>query len=246
MKEAYEFLSKGGIVMIPIALCSVIGLTIFLERQWSLQRQRVLPAHFLSLLMAALRERRWERAISLCDSNDSVIAKVVRSALNYVGQEREVVRNALQESGRREASFLEHYVGALGALASVAPLLGLLGTVTGMIKVFGRVAAEFDKGGELNPGLLANGIWEALITTAAGLTVAIPIFLLFRYLTARIDRYVVELEGQATEVLDLLAPPGLAAVDGGEVKVGRKGRSKEHGSADKKGEGQVGAEPTSP
>jgi hypothetical protein len=85
-------------------------------------------------------------------------------------------------------------------------LLGLLGTVTGMIKVFGKVASEFEKGGDLNPGLLANGIWEALITTAAGLTVAIPTFLMFRYLMSRIDRYVVELEAYSSEVVDLIAP----------------------------------------
>jgi len=112
----------------------------------------------------------------------------------------------MQEAGRRETAFLERFVGAIGAVASVAPLIGLLGTVTGMIKVFGRVGEEYEKGGELNPGMLANGIWEALITTAAGLTVAIPAFLAYRYLMSRIDRYVVELEAEASEIVDLVAP----------------------------------------
>lgn len=204
MNEAYQFLAKGGVVMIPIALCSVIALTIFLERLWALQRQRVLPDQFMSLLRKAIRERRWERARSLCDSNESTVSRVARSALRYIGRKRNVVRDALQEAGRREVSYLERFISALGAIASVAPLIGLLGTVTGMIKVFGRVAEEYDKGGEVNAGMLANGIWEALITTAAGLTVAIPVFLMFRYLMSRVDRYVVELETFSSEVVDLI------------------------------------------
>lgn len=207
MNEAYLFLAKGGLVMIPIALCSVVALTCFLERLWALQRQRVLPETFGAMLKRALREKRWERARSLCDSNDSSLARIAGAGVRYVGHERHVVREATQEAGRREAITLERFVGAIGAVASVAPLLGLLGTVIGMISVFETVAVEYQKGGEVNAGMLAAGIWEALITTAAGLTVAIPAFLMHRYLMSRIDRYIVELEGQASDVVDLVAPP---------------------------------------
>src|SRR5690606_1889110 len=148
MNDAYEFLAKGGVVMIPIALCSVIALTVFLERLWALQRQRVLPVQFISLLKKAVREGRWERARSLCDSNESTVSRVARAGLRYINRRREIVRDALQEAGRREISYLERFLPALGAIASIAPLLGLLGTVTGMIKVFGRVAEEYDKGGD--------------------------------------------------------------------------------------------------
>jgi len=207
MNDAYEFLAKGGVVMLPIALCSVIALTIFLERIWVLQRERIIPKQFLALLTKALGEKRWERAVSLCDSNESTISKIARRGLDYLGQDRELVKGAMQEAGRREASYLEKFVGALGAVASVSPLLGLLGTVTGMIKVFGDVAEQFKDGAQLNAGLLANGIWEALIPTAAGLTVAIPAFLAFKYLMSRIDHFLVELEAQSSALVDLVSPP---------------------------------------
>lgn len=223
MNEAYLFLQKGGLVMIPIALCSVVALTLFLERLWALQRQRILPGTFIDMLKRALRERRWERARSLCDSNDSTVARVTGTGLRYQGHDRHVVREAMQEAGRREAIGLERFTGAIGAVANVAPLLGLLGTVIGMIRVFETVAIEYARGGEVNAGMLASGIWEALITTAAGLTVAIPAFLMHRYLMSRIDRYVVELEGHASDIVDLVAPPGhdgIAALPPDEVDDG--------------------------
>ena len=221
MNDAYEFLAKGGVVMIPIALCSVIALTVFLERLWALQRQRVLPVQFISLLKKAVREGRWERARSLCDSNESTVSRVARAGLRYINRRREIVRDALQEAGRREISYLERFLPALGAIASIAPLLGLLGTVTGMIKVFGRVAEEYDKGGDVNAGMLANGIWEALITTAAGLTVAIPAFLMFRFLMSRIDRYVVELESFSSELTDVIVHDDETPSDNSELEPAR-------------------------
>lgn len=210
MNEAWDFLSRGGPVMIPIGLCSVIAMTIFLERVWALQRNRIVPLRFSSLLKEAMRAKRWERARSLCESSETSLARLGRAALRYVGYQRMVVVDSLVDAGRREAAYLERFVGVLGVVATVAPLLGLLGTVTGMIDVFSRLAAEFDKGGEVNPGLLASGLWEALITTAAGLSVAIPSFLLYRILLARIDRFVVELEQEGAQMAELIAPPPLA------------------------------------
>ena len=205
MKEAYEFLKLGGPIMIPIALCSVIALTIFLERLWALQRQRILPSQFVRLLRSALQQRRWDRARSLCEGNDSVFARVIGAVLVHQGRRREIVKESLEEAGGRELARLERGLGALGAIASVAPLLGLLGTVTGMIGVFKMVIEEAQSTGEVNPASLAGGIWEALMTTAAGLSVAIPAFLMFKFLIARVDGMILEMEGSSSDLVDHIA-----------------------------------------
>lgn len=205
MKDAYEFLSKGGVLMIPILLCSVLAVTIFLERLWVLQKQRVLPKRFIALIREHLHAGRFEAARAMCDGSESPISAVFRSALNHMGKGRSIIKEAIEETGRREVAYMERFVGALGSIANIAPLLGLLGTVTGMIKVFQDVVAQVDELGEVNAGGLAAGIWEALITTAAGLSVAIPVFIMFKYLTARIDRYVVEMEDIALSLIDPIA-----------------------------------------
>jgi biopolymer transport protein ExbB len=205
--EAFEFLERGGPLMIPIGLCAVVGLAIFLERIWMLQRRRVLPPHFLSVLEPYLRDRRWDDVRRLCDSSESGIATVVRGGLRHLGDGRQLVREAMEEAGRRVTWRLERYLGMLGAVASVAPLLGLLGTVTGMIEVFQQAEDTIQATGNVEPAQLASGIWAALMTTAAGLTVAIPVFLGYKYLEGRIDRFVGELEEQADIFADAIARP---------------------------------------
>lgn len=192
--EAYEFLARGGPLMVPISLCAVIGLTVFLERLWVLQRNRILPPHFLSVLKPYVRDRRWDDVRRLCDSSTSAIATLLRSGLRYTGQSRQVVRDSLEETGRRLHFRMHRFVGVLGAIANIAPLLGLLGTVTGMIEVFQRVDDTIRQTGDVQAGVLAAGIWEALMTTAAGLSIAIPAFIGFKYLGSRIDYFTTELE----------------------------------------------------
>lgn len=220
MRDAYEILKLGGPIIIPIALCSVIALTIFLERLWSLHPQRLLPPQFVALLRRALRERRFDRARSLCEANASAIARVAAAALAHQGRDRTIVKDAIEEAGHREVARMERFVGALGAISSVAPLLGLLGTVTGMIGVFKTVVAEVKATGEVNPASLANGIWEALITTAAGLSVAIPAFLMFKYLMAKIDRDIIRLEEQTAALVDPIAAPDRTWRDGARAPHG--------------------------
>ncbi|MFU8804122.1 MAG: MotA/TolQ/ExbB proton channel family protein [Bradymonadaceae bacterium] len=226
MAEIYAFLAKGGVLMIPILLCSVLGVAFFLERMWSLQRSRIMPAQFLARVFEALKERRFGDAEELCKSNDSPMAIVLASGMRYAGGDRSLVKEAMEETGRREMHFLERFTNALGAIATVAPLLGLLGTVTGMIRVFQRVVNQAAAGSMADPGALANGIWEALITTAAGLTVAIPVYLAYRYVLTRVDRFGVELEDTSLQALDYLVPPEqssmgrearLAAIISGDV-----------------------------
>ncbi|TVR02194.1 MAG: MotA/TolQ/ExbB proton channel family protein [Deltaproteobacteria bacterium] len=207
MQDAWEFLSRGGPVMIVIGLCSVAALTLFLERLWSLQRRRVIPPRFAELLFAHLRNGRLREAAALCDSSDSPLSTIAAAALRHAGDSRDVLRAAVEERGRREAVSLERFVGGLGSIASIAPLLGLLGTITGMINTFQRVDQTLVQTGQVSPGALASGIWEALITTAAGLAVAIPTYAAYKLLLGRIDRFIIELEDHGSQIVDILVPP---------------------------------------
>jgi biopolymer transport protein ExbB len=212
MTEVYEFLAKGGWLMVPIAISSVVALAFFLERLWSLQRARVLPPRFLEVMEKLLKERRYEEAAALCQGNDSHISAVLGAALRYSGRDREVVKEVMEESGQREVYFMERFVGALGAIATVTPLMGLLGTVVGMITVFQRVVNQASAGQAADAGALANGIWEALITTAAGLTVAIPAYLAYRYIQSVIDRYAVEMVDVSLSMAEYIVPEAQAPV----------------------------------
>ena len=207
MTEVFAFLAKGGWFMLPILLLSVVGLAFFLERLWQLQREKILPPRFLEVVGRLLETRRFKDAEDLCNQNESPVAAVLTSGLRYAGRQRDLIKEVMEETGRRELYFMERFTGALGAIATVSPLLGLLGTVVGMISMFQQVVADADKAG-VDVGLLANGIWQALITTAAGLLVAIPIFLGYRYLLGRIDRFAVEIEDVALRALDYLSDHG--------------------------------------
>lgn len=157
MNEAYEFLSKAGIIMIPILLCSVVGLAIFMERLWALQRTHVIPSRFIQVVAELVRKRQFERAQALCEGNDSSIASVLAAGLRYAGRDRATIKEVMEEAGQREAAALERGVGVLGSIANLAPLLGLLGTVTGMIKVFQQVVNQVgNSAGQVNAGALAS------------------------------------------------------------------------------------------
>jgi biopolymer transport protein ExbB len=148
------------------------------------------------------------------------VARVLASGLRHRGKERGLIKEVMEEVGRREATWLERGVGVLGLIANIAPLLGLLGTVTGMIRVFQQVVAQAgaDGGGQVNAGALANGIWEALITTAAGLAVAIPTFVMYKFLTGRIDAFLVELEERSLDLAEsMVGGAALAPEQAAEV-----------------------------
>lgn len=196
-----DFLVKGGPLMVPILLGSVIALAVFLERLWSLRRSRVVPAALGDRVRELVREGRVDAALAACEGSDAAIARVLSVGLRHAGQARELVKERVEEVGRRESAQLDRYVGVLGVIASVEPLMGLLGTVTGMITVFQRVVAE----GVGDPRILASGIWEALITTAAGLTIAIPVYVAWRFLLSKVRDLVLEMEEDAVSVVDMVA-----------------------------------------
>lgn len=206
MQDIYQFLFvKGGPVMYPIILGSVLALGLFMERLWALRRERVIPQDFRDRVRALVRAGKLSEAEVLCQENRSSLALIIGTGLKEAGRSRSELKEAVNDVGRREVTHLEKFVDFLGTIAAVEPLMGLLGTVTGLIGAFKRVEAQASRGGGVNPGDLAGGIWEALITTAAGLCVAIPAYLAYRYLLGRVATLVVEMEEDSMEVVDLIA-----------------------------------------
>ncbi len=191
---------KGGVLVYPIALCSLLVLTIFFERLWSLRREKVLPKEFLRKVETMVTEGRVEDARRLCDESYSPIAKILGAALRNSHSPRSAVKEAVEEVGKLQAAELERYVEAIGTCAAISPLLGLLGTVFGMMSVF----QDIEKFGLGNPSTFASGIWQALITTAVGLCVAIPAFIFYKYLLSKVDHLILEMEERSLRVIDLL------------------------------------------
>ncbi len=190
--------------MYPILLCSVIALAIFLERLYALRRSRVIPLGFVSEL-EVFRERGGEQdaLLSLCERYDSALARVIKAGAERISYGLAEVAHAVEGMGQHEAALLSTNLRMMGVISNLAPMLGLLGTVLGMIHAFSVIA----KAGTGRPELIASGISEALLTTAAGLIVAIPTLAGYHYLRGKIDRYVVEMEEVALSFLEGLAEP---------------------------------------
>ncbi len=197
----YELLLKGGPISVMIGVCSVVALGVFLERLWSLQRNRIIPDTFLTRIETLIGEKRLQDALLLCQETQNPMARVMAAALRNAQSDRARIKEGVEEVGKIEGSYLERYVEVVGTVAAITPLLGLLGTVYGMIKVFQRV----EQYGLGDPAQFANGIWEALVTTAVGLTVAIPAFIFYKYLQARVSRLLVEMEERSLKLIDLVA-----------------------------------------
>lgn len=193
-----ETLMAGGPVMIPIALCSVVALAVFVERLWSLRRQHTLPRHLADAIVSHIASEQWGEARTLCLSRDIAVSRLAMVALESRQLSRAGLKERLEEVGRREAALLERGTPIIGTIASISPLLGLLGTVGGMIRTF----AIIQTAGMGDVGSLAGGISEALITTFAGLSVGIPAVVANRYLLSRVDALLVDLEDMALDLVD--------------------------------------------
>ncbi len=195
-----EILQAGGWLMLPILLCSIIAVAIIIERLWTLQRRRVLPKDLAMRVWEWARDRQLDQKHLTVLSTNSPMGRILAAGLANRHQSREVLKEIVQDTGRHVVHELERYLNSLGTIAAITPLLGLLGTVIGMVKVFTAITTA----GVGNPGVLAGGISEALITTAAGLSVAIPSLIAYRYLRGRVDALVVEMEKEAMKLIDAL------------------------------------------
>lgn len=206
MRELWDLLLQGGILMIPILAFSVVAMVLFVERTIALRSVRVIPREFVALIRKKVRENRPAEAVTLCEGNRSAASTVLAAGLRHAGRPREIIKESFEEVGRIEVTHLSKFVEVLGTIAAVAPLLGLLGTVVGMIDVFRTVVAEAgDAAGPVNPASLAGGIWAALLTTAAGLSAAIPAYLGYKFLLSRVDKLAIEMEEVCLDLLELMS-----------------------------------------
>lgn len=199
--DPFEIMDKGGILMWPILACSVVGLAIVIERFVSLRRATIDTREFMDTMRQVLRQNRMQDAVSVCEETDAPVARILKAGILKHNRPKEDIREAIENAGHLEMPRLERYLSALATCASIAPLLGLLGTVQGMIKCFAQIQ---NKRGQVNPADLAEGISNALLTTAGGLTVAIPLLVLYNYFVSRVDNMVVEMEISSSELIELL------------------------------------------
>ncbi len=195
-----EVFIAGGWLMWPILLCSIVGLAICVERFYTLNPKKIAPPHLLATVWKQLKagELDAERLRNL--KKASPLGRILAAGLGNAYHGRDVMKESIQEAAGHVIHDLERYLNTLGTIAAVSPLLGLLGTVFGMITVFAEIMAQ----GTGNASALAGGISQALITTAAGLTVAIPALVMHRYFVGRIDGIVVELEQETIKLVDAL------------------------------------------
>ncbi|MBD3236669.1 MAG: MotA/TolQ/ExbB proton channel family protein [Candidatus Eisenbacteria bacterium] len=197
-----SLLQKGGILMIPIVICSIVAVAIIIERLVKLARVRRENARFLDAIRGRIRAGDLDEAIHVCRENlSSPLSAVFLEALLHIPQGERRTREAISEAGEREAARLERNVGGLATIVGGAPLLGFLGTVIGMILAFQRIEAL---GGNVDASVLAGGIWQALLTTAAGLTVAVPTFFAHNYIVARVHSEVQIMEDRSRDLMILL------------------------------------------
>jgi biopolymer transport protein ExbB len=192
---------QGGILMWPIMMCSVVGLAITVERIIALRRADIDTREFMDIMRQVLRQNRIREAIEICDETEAPVARIMKAGILKHNRGKEDIREAIEDAGRFEIPRLEKYLSALATCANIAPLLGLLGTVSGMIKAFAQIQ---NKRGQVNPSDLAEGIGNALVTTAAGLAVAIPILVIYNYLVSRVDSMINEMELSSSELIELL------------------------------------------
>ena len=195
-----DFFTKGGIFMYPILLCSITALAIFIERLWTLRRVQVVPLDLANEVEDLIRREKIHEAAMLCQNNRSSVAQIFLVGLKNFGRRREEIKDHLEEVGRQQSASLERFVEGLGTIAGVSTLLGLLGTISGMINVFSVISTQT----VVNPGSMAGGISEALITTYAGLSVAIPTIVMYKYLQSRANTLILEMERRSVRLVDLL------------------------------------------
>lgn len=199
--KGYELMEQGGILMWPILLTSIVALGIALERFFSLRRANIDTREFMDTMRQVLRRNQVQEAMEICDQTDAPLARILKAGLLVHDRSKEDIRAAMEDAGHLEVPRLERYLTALATCVNVAPLLGLLGTVQGMIKAFSEIQ---HRQGQVAPANLAEGINNALLTTAAGLAVAIPALVVYNYFVARVENTVTEIEISASELADLL------------------------------------------
>ena len=194
-------MEKGGFMMYPIIFCSVLMVGISFERAYSLRRSNIINSEFLNNVREHWDWKDIQLGLRLCNAHDNSLSRVLKAGLLRFGGRLDEIEGAIEGAGQHEASLMNSNLRVLGAVANITPMMGLLGTVFGMIKAFNVISQS----GTGNPGLVASGISEALITTAAGMVVGIPALALYHYFRGKIDRYVFEMEEISFQLVEELS-----------------------------------------
>lgn len=214
----FELIKAGGWLMLPLIACSVVAMAITLERAWALRRSEIVPPHLVAQVWHQVKNRQFKPEQLKALRDGSPLGRILAAGLANRDQPRETMMESIEDVGRHEAHSLERFLNTLGTIAAVSPLIGLLGTVFGMIEVFNVISVQ----GLGKAGALAGGISQALITTAAGLIVAIPSLIAHRYFRRRVDSLIVEMEQEALKLVDVIH---------GQRSRGNAGRRSSAGSA---------------
>lgn len=226
-KSLLQVLQDGGPLMIPIGACSFVLLVFLFERAISLRRGRVIPRPFVKRFLTQLREGQLDReeALQLCDQNRSPVSLVFAAALRKWGRPSVEVEQAILDAGERVSNDLRRYLRLFNGISTISPLLGLLGTVFGMIVSFNEIVRAGAMG---RPDLLAGGIAQALLTTAGGLTVAIPALIGYLFFISRVDRLIMDIDALGQQIVDVISADAWKGKPGGESddsKVKRKNKA---------------------
>ncbi|VAW80010.1 Ferric siderophore transport system, biopolymer transport protein ExbB [hydrothermal vent metagenome] len=196
----FELVTAGGWLMAPIIACSIIAFAIIAERLWTLRIRRVIPSDLAAQVWEWAKDKKLDMERMQTLRASSPLGRILAAGLVNRDASREIMKEAIEDTGRHVVHELERYINTLGTIAAISPLLGLLGTVIGMIKVFSAITTQ----GVGNPAALAGGISEALITTAAGMVVAIPTLMAYRYFRGKIALLVIRMEQQALRMVEVL------------------------------------------
>ncbi|MEX0646165.1 MAG: MotA/TolQ/ExbB proton channel family protein [Balneolaceae bacterium] len=199
-----EILSQGGLLMIPLFILSILAIYVIAERWRTLNNSKMDVNNMLNNIEALLKSGSQQRAVHYCEEFDKPLARILKSGIRRLGRPIRDIEEAIHNAGKKEIYQLEKRMNWLATIAGVAPLIGFTGTVTGMIRAFMDIQSLQ---GNVNPSVLAGGIWEALITTATGLIVGIIAYGFYNYLLGRINRMIFELENASADFVDLLQTP---------------------------------------
>ena len=199
-----EILSQGGILMIPLFVLSILAIYVIAERWRTLENSKMEIPTMLNNIESLLKSGSQRRAIQYCEEFDKPLARILKAGITRLGRPIKSIEDAISNAGKKEIFWLEKRMNWLATIAGVAPLIGFTGTVTGMIRAFMDIQSLQ---GNVNPSVLAGGIWEALITTATGLIVGIIAYGFYNFLLGKINRLIFELENASTDFIDLLQAP---------------------------------------
>ena len=203
-----DLVVKGGPVMYPIILCSIIAVAIVIERAYHLYRAKIDTRKFMDEIANVLKRNKIMEAIEICDKTPGPIAHILRAGILKHDRPKQEIKEAIEEAGLYEVPRMEKNLTALATIAHISPLLGLLGTVVGMVGCFQVIQQKSTSLNPVSPGDLAGGIWAALITTVAGLAVAIPVYVAYNYLVSRVNHLVIDMERSSTDLINILTQRG--------------------------------------